>query len=355
MPTDAEHAVPSGYSERPTSRRGSAFRLAWSHFIPADRTSGTLVLPDGAVDIVWADGELTVAGPDRTTHRERTTPGSTVAGLRFARGAASAWLGVEMRELVGLRVPLRDIVGRRRAENLAGPLCVIADPDLLPAALERAFAGDADPAGARFATAVIDAVGAAATEEAIIPAVRRATGLAERTLRRRCDEVFGYGPRTLSRVLRLQRLLALLEAEPKLPLAAAAAASGFADQPHMSREIRALTTLSPAAGKAACGPALFVQPLPMAYSINSAACERDQLYKSQQPYARKGPIFGHSQPVFGSSTPAFRSCWPRKRCRAIAPARCPASSPEKRFDIGGTEALLRSSLRVCRWKSRTLG
>lgn len=246
MATDAMHSVPSGYSENPISGCGSAFRLAWSHRIPANRTGGTLVLPDGAVDLVWIDGELIVAGPDRSARWEATTPGTTVTGLRFARGGASAWLGVGMRELVDLRVPLREIVGRRRAEDLAGPLRAIAEPATLPAAMERAVSGNADPADARFAKAVIDAV-ATADAQAVIPTALQATGLTERTLRRRCDHVFGYGPRTLSRVLRLQRLIALLEAEPGLPLAAAAAAGGYADQPHMSREVRALTTISPTA------------------------------------------------------------------------------------------------------------
>ena len=247
MATDAQNIFPAGYIERPIARAGSAFRLAWSQDNPAARANGTLVLPDGTVDIVWMDGDLVVAGPNGTAHHVHATPGSMVAGLRFARGAASAWLGIGMWELVGLQVPLSDIIGRRRTEELAGPLRAVANATLLPAAMERTFAGSADRFNARFATAMIDAVGAAVLEVAVIPGALRATGLPERTLRRRCDEVFGYGPRALSRVLRLQRLLALLKANPDLTLAAAAAAGGFADQPHMSREVRALTTLSPAA------------------------------------------------------------------------------------------------------------
>jgi AraC-like DNA-binding protein len=43
----------------------------------------------------------------------------------------------------------------------------------------------------------------------------------------------------LSRVLRLQRALAL--ARRGLPLATVAATAGYADQPHLAREVRALT------------------------------------------------------------------------------------------------------------------
>jgi len=243
--TDTVETALSGYSERPTSGIGSAFRLAWTKRITTDQADGTLVLPDGAADILWMDGELVVAGPDRFAKREWTVPGSTIFGLRFARGAGSTWLGIEMRDLVGLRVPLADIVGRRRANELAEPLRAIDDATLLSAAMERAFQGMADPGAARFATTVIGVLNQAPIDAAVIPSAMQVTGLSERTLRRRCDQIFGYGPRTLARILRLQRLLGLLRTDPKLTLATAAAVVGFADQSHMTREVRSLTTLAP--------------------------------------------------------------------------------------------------------------
>lgn len=246
MTSVRDDAVRSGYHERPTGRRGSAFRLVWTHRIPIGRTDGTLVLPDGAVDVVWMNGELIVAGPDRIAQKEPTEPGAMIAGLRFARGSASAWLGIDMRELVGRRVALRDIVGRRRAKAMAEPLHSVIDPAQLAAVMEHAVRGEAEVTGARFANDIIGAI-AGAAPGAVIPATLLATGLTERTLRRRCDQVFGYGPRTLSRILRLQRLIALLEAQPSLQLAVAAVESGYADQSHMTREVRALTALTPIA------------------------------------------------------------------------------------------------------------
>lgn len=247
MVKDTIEAVGGGHSQRQTSRSGSAFRLAWSKRIPTNQRDGTLVLPDGAVDILWMDGELLVTGPNRFAQRTPTKPGSTVVGLRFARGAAATWLGIEMRELVGLQVPLADIIGRNRADGLAEPLRAIDDAVLLPAAFERLVVGSADPVAAQFATSVIGVLDTAPDEEAVVPYVMGATGLSERTLRRRCDQIFGFGPRALGRVLRLKRLLALMRTEPGLTLAAAAAAGGFADQSHMTREVRSLTTMTPAA------------------------------------------------------------------------------------------------------------
>ena len=55
-------------------------------------------------------------------------------------------------------------------------------------------------------------------------------------------------PKTLQRVLRLQRLLALACRRPERPaLAALAAAAGYADQAHMTRELGALAERTPGA------------------------------------------------------------------------------------------------------------
>jgi AraC-like DNA-binding protein len=64
-------------------------------------------------------------------------------------------------------------------------------------------------------------------------------GWSDRTLHRHAQRWYGYGPKHLARVLRFQRALAAAQAGT--PLAAVAATSGFADQPHLAREVRDLT------------------------------------------------------------------------------------------------------------------
>jgi AraC-like DNA-binding protein len=54
---------------------------------------------------------------------------------------------------------------------------------------------------------------------------------------------FGYGPKVLARILRLQR--ALRSPHRTTDLARVAADAGYADQSHLSREVRALTGQSP--------------------------------------------------------------------------------------------------------------
>jgi transcriptional regulator GlxA family with amidase domain len=68
----------------------------------------------------------------------------------------------------------------------------------------------------------------------------------KRRLHRRFTAALGYGPKTFQRVLRLQRTLALAgHSQGREPLAALALAAGYADQAHMSREVRALAGQSP--------------------------------------------------------------------------------------------------------------
>jgi methylphosphotriester-DNA--protein-cysteine methyltransferase len=57
-------------------------------------------------------------------------------------------------------------------------------------------------------------------------------------LHRRSLTAFGYGPKTLARVLRLQRALALARAG--VPFVETATRSGFADQAHLARDVREL-------------------------------------------------------------------------------------------------------------------
>jgi AraC-like DNA-binding protein len=71
-----------------------------------------------------------------------------------------------------------------------------------------------------------------------VAAVAADTGLGERQLRRRCEAAFGYGPKTLARVLRMQRALAL--ARRGTAFAEVALRAGYADQAHLAREVKAL-------------------------------------------------------------------------------------------------------------------
>jgi methylphosphotriester-DNA--protein-cysteine methyltransferase len=61
-------------------------------------------------------------------------------------------------------------------------------------------------------------------------------GWAARTMQRQCDAVYGYGPATLRRILRVRAAVALLRSGRST--AEAAATAGCADRPHLHRDVR---------------------------------------------------------------------------------------------------------------------
>lgn len=84
----------------------------------------------------------------------------------------------------------------------------------------------------------------AAGRAASVGAVAAELGESERTLRRRMLLDFGYGYATLVRIQRAANARQLLERGAKSTEAAAAA--GFADQAHLTREFRRLVGVTPA-------------------------------------------------------------------------------------------------------------
>lgn len=193
------------------------------------------ILPDGCMDLLWNDGRLMVAGPDTHAYVDEGAPGGW-AGLRFFPGQAPAFLGVPAHALRDRRVELAElwspaVVRRLTARvNAAGDRASGLEEVVLGRAAEL---GRPDPVLRRIVDA-LDAgrpVGATADE----------LGLGARQLHRRSLAAFGYGPKTLARVLRLQRALAL--ARDGVPYAETAARTGYADQAHLARDVRELAGL----------------------------------------------------------------------------------------------------------------
>jgi methylphosphotriester-DNA--protein-cysteine methyltransferase len=77
-----------------------------------------------------------------------------------------------------------------------------------------------------------------------VEAVARQLDLSPRQLQRSMVSNVGLTPKTLQRVMRLQRFLHIAEGGGEL--AAASADAGYADQSHLTREVRALSGLTPA-------------------------------------------------------------------------------------------------------------
>ncbi|MFD8628644.1 helix-turn-helix domain-containing protein [Streptomyces hygroscopicus] len=252
----------SDYRERKALIGGGA--VVWT------RTAGAgpqRVLPDGCTDLIWSgtgpDGELIVAGPDTRAHLASGPPGTRAVGLRFAPGAGPAVLGVPAHELRDLRVPLAALwpdaevrrlaerIAERIAERTAGRTAGRTDGRITGRAAERNTGWETAPgrvleeaALGRLRTAeppdpVLAAIVAGASRGTGVAGIAAAVGLGERQLHRRSLAAFGYGPKTLGRVLRLNRALDL--ARTGVRFAEVAATAGYADQAHLAREVRTLT------------------------------------------------------------------------------------------------------------------
>jgi len=232
---------------------------------------GGRILPDGCADIVWDGGDLIIAGP-ATIAQESPERGVPVFGVRFRLGAAGTGLGLPAEELTDLRVPVADLWPD--GERLREAAALRGLPGLLDALSERPLTAErADPL-TRAAALGLAIPGARVAE------LGAELGISERQLRRRFADAVGFGPKTLARILRFQRFLALaagiageaadvggepaagagaggdvagaawrpsnLRWLPRDDLAGLAYEAGFADQAHLTRECRRLAGRTPA-------------------------------------------------------------------------------------------------------------
>lgn len=246
------------YEERPARLDGA---VVWT------RTAGPAapfsVLPDGCMDLLWSGGRLYVAGPDTRAYVP-DDPTAAYASVRFAPGDAPTLLGVPAHELRDRRVDLAALWPGGRVRRLAERIGEAADPAAALEDLALRHAADAprpDP--------LLRAVVAGLNAGWPVARAAEAVGLGPRQLHRRSLHSFGYGPKTLARVLRLQRALALVRSG--VPYARAAAEAGCADQAHLAREVRALagTTLGAYSASAPVASANSETPQPSGSSTTA--------------------------------------------------------------------------------------
>jgi AraC-like DNA-binding protein len=234
----------------------------WSS-VPAGPTR---VLPDGCMDLLVDEaGGLTVAGPDTAAFVTARPRGTRNAGLRFRPGVLPRLLGVPAAELRNTRVGLAEVSpaaahlaahvlrdsttagpGRAGVASAAGSdrglpegdRSTAVDPDPLFRFVAVLAGGDPQRETAPWSLPALGRVTARLGAGAAVGEVAEELGWSTRSLTRQCTAVYGYGPAVLRRVLRFRAASNLLHAG--LPPAEVAARTGYADQPHLSREVRAL-------------------------------------------------------------------------------------------------------------------
>jgi AraC-like DNA-binding protein len=174
---------------------------------------------------------------------DRLPRGTVVAGVRFHPGVASSWLGLPLSEIVDSRVPLAEF-WRTDAERLFENISTSSSAAGITGSLETMLLsrlgeiGLADRQVAFLRRAAGDNCHSA---KARLDRLAAHIGVSERTLRRRCLDAFGYGFKTLDRVLRFQRFFHLAVHASDDGLAQLALRAGYADQAHLTREVQRMS------------------------------------------------------------------------------------------------------------------
>jgi AraC-like DNA-binding protein len=211
-------------------------------------------VPNGSVEILCALGAAPrVVGPLTAPLVEVLEPGTTIAGLRLHPGAGPALLGLPASELVDLAVGADDVWGGAVADELGELAASAGSPDDALDELQRRLAARSADAAAPDPL-VAEAVRHLRWRTDDVASLTASLHISERQLRRRCQAATGLAPKPLHRMLRFQRFLALAQhaiAHGRTPtddgLASLAAETGYADQPHLTRECLRLTGMSPGA------------------------------------------------------------------------------------------------------------
>lgn len=236
------------YQERITHAQLQPYAtVSWSYRIDSDGQCPAFV-PSGCPDVLWIGGRPWLGGTYGAAVIEQGARDSVVIGIGLRPGVVTAWTGIAAADLLGVRLPLASVLPDLAA-RVVDAVGDASDPAVISARIQEVVAGDL----ARLETpSNLDAL-IRRTLQA--PGVARQTarqiadslGLSERTLRRYCTTLFGYGPKMLERVLRAGRFLDMASQSPQRSIAWLSDAAGYSDQAHLTREARLLTGLTPKA------------------------------------------------------------------------------------------------------------
>lgn len=201
-----------------------------------------LVLPDGRMDLVIRCDEahsphtrvagVAIIGPSSRPTRIPVRAGQSFLGARFRPGFG-ACLGVAppacVDQAIRRNMPdteFQDLSTRQGLPNIRRALRDIAcqRATLAPHPLESTLS----------AIAILHASAGTAT----VAELSDATGVPDRTLRRRMQQAVGLSPKVFAGVLRFQRAMRQLQKPGAVSLAEVAADCGYSDQAHLTREFQ---------------------------------------------------------------------------------------------------------------------
>lgn len=206
------------------------------------REGDYLVLPDGRMDLVIRCDDarapdarvasMAIIGPSSRPKHIPVRAGQSFLGARFRPGFGGC-LGVRPETLVDQAIR-KDISGAE-FENLASSQGL---PDIGRAlrdiARQRATLSPQPATSTLSAIAMLHASAGTAT----VGELANASGVPDRTLRRRMQQAVGLSPKVFAGVLRFQHAMRQLHLPDAASLAEVAADCGYSDQAHLTREFQ---------------------------------------------------------------------------------------------------------------------
>jgi AraC-like DNA-binding protein len=247
------HSVPARPAPRPCETfsggahpRLRPYVLGYAGFRSGDGAAmAHRILPVNATTMIvdYQAGGRVVTGPrgdpavfERTRWGHGVSVGLTPLGV-------SALLGVPMRELAGAAVSLGDLLGHD-GEELAERLDAAPEWPSRFAVLDEVLAARLDGRGGEADGLALRAwARLQAPEPPRVGTLAARLGVSRRSLEVRFRRQIGLSPATVARVARFQRAVWMLA--HGRDLSATAVDSGYADQPHFNREVRAMSGLTP--------------------------------------------------------------------------------------------------------------
>src|ERR1035441_8811815 len=214
-------------------RAGQQPQTSVEKILPGPETSLWVNLNRDAFRSFDDDGQVRrvpgamLAGPTSRASVIEFEQGHAHVSVTFALGAASRFAGPPLAAARDELVPL-DLLWGRSGACLRERLLEAGTPEDALSVMEDVL--------------LQQLTGALALDPAVIAA---AGGLLRRTLRRLFTAQVGLTPKRFARVQRMQRLVRDLDGQTCVDWAAAAARHGYADQPHLADEFRALAGVTP--------------------------------------------------------------------------------------------------------------
>jgi AraC-like DNA-binding protein len=222
------------------------------------------IIPDGRVELVFhyggtfwrhQPGGRPVRQPSSLLVGQMVEPvvlapqgEAGVAAIRLMPAAAGTFLGFCAREIAGRFVELDAVCAptgelRERLAEAGGDAARI---EILEAWLRRMVRRATRPQMDAAVSVIVRSGGRASVDR-----IAARTGLGVRQIERHFHDQVGLGPKTFSRIVRLQAALARIRQGG--PLCDVAVACGYYDQAHMARDFRQLAAMSPVVWQAHSG------------------------------------------------------------------------------------------------------